>query len=530
MRGVIAAGNPQTVAAGAEILRLGGNAVDAAVAASFASFLAETGVVHLGGSGLAQIYDPATGESTVYDFFSAMPGLSRTGLPEPLDFEAVSIDYGATTQTFYLGRGAVAVPGNIFGLCRLAADHGRLPLATLLQPAIALAQDGALLDQFQADTCELLRPLYTHTAGMRAIFAPEGQMIRAGERVTIPYLVETLTALAAEGEQLLRRGRLAQALLEDQAGRGGLLTAEDLATYAVQRQPPIRVAYREFDVLLPPPPSSGGVLTAFALRLLAHFPVSSLEWNGTRHLQLLYEVMAATIRARPSWEQLAATNEPDVAVAAFLDDSNIAAHVAAVRDAWQREAPNPPLPEVAGPANTSHLSVIDGSGVAVALTTTAGESAGYVVPGTGLIPNNILGEEDLNPQGFHLWPAGVRIATMMAPTVVLRDGAIHLVTGSGGSNRIRSAILQTLSNVLDFALPLEQAVNAARVHLDGTVLQCEAGYDETAVTDLEGMGYPVNRWRARSIYFGGAHSVATSTAGQTAAGDDRRGGATAHVS
>jgi gamma-glutamyltranspeptidase / glutathione hydrolase len=186
MRGVIAAGNPQTVAAGAEILRLGGNAVDAAVAASFASFLAETGVVHLGGSGLAQIYDPATGESTVYDFFSAMPGLSRTGLPEPLDFEAVSIDYGATTQTFYLGRGAVAVPGNIFGLCRLAADHGRLPLATLLQPAIALAQDGALLDQFQADTCELLRPLYTHTAGMRAIFAPEGQMIRAGERVTIP--------------------------------------------------------------------------------------------------------------------------------------------------------------------------------------------------------------------------------------------------------------------------------------------------------------------------------------------------------
>jgi gamma-glutamyltranspeptidase / glutathione hydrolase len=239
------------------------------------------------------------GESTVYDFFSAMPGLGRAGLARgPLDFEAVSIDYGATTQTFYLGRGAVAVPGNIFGLCRLAADHGRLPLATLLQPAIALAQDGALLDQFQADTCELLRPLYTHTAGMRAIFAPEGQMIRAGERVTIPHLVETLTALAAQGEQLLRRGGLAQALLEDQAERGGLLTAEDLATYTVQRQPPIRVAYREFEVLLPPPPSSGGVLTAFALRLLAHFPVSSLHWNGARHLQLLYEVMAATMRAR----------------------------------------------------------------------------------------------------------------------------------------------------------------------------------------------------------------------------------------
>lgn len=530
MRGVIAAGNPQTAVAGAEMLRQGGNAVDAAVAAAFASFLAEIGVVHLGGSGLAQIYDPTTDQSTVYDFFSTMPGLGRLGLPSELDFEAVTVDYGATTQTFYLGRGSVAVPGAIFGLCKLAAEHGRLSLATLLEPAIALAQDGALLDQFQADTCELLRPLYTHTSSIRAIFAPEGQMLRAGERVTIPGLVNTLAALAQEGEHLARSGRLAGAMLEDQAQRGGLLTAEDLATYTVEKQAPIRVRYRDFEILLPPPPSSGGVLTAFALRLLSHFPVASLAWNGADHLRLLYEVMAATTRARPVWEQLASTEEPGVAIAAFLDEGFVAPYITAIRAAWQRATPSPSLPEAPGANATSHLSAVDGDGMAVSLTTTAGESAGYVVPGTGMILNNILGEEDLNPLGFHRWPAGSRIPTMMTPTIVLRDGAIRLVTGSGGSNRIRSAILQTLSNVLDFDLPLEKAVNAPRVHLDEQVLQCEAGYDAAAVAHLEASGYPVNRWTARSIYFGGAHSVTASAAGLTAAGDDRRGGATAHIS
>jgi gamma-glutamyltranspeptidase / glutathione hydrolase len=530
MRGVIAAGNPQTVAAGAEMLRQGGNAVDAAVAAAFASFLAEIGVVHLGGSGLAQVYDPGAGRTAVYDFFSAMPGLGRTGLPADLDFEGVSIDYGAASQTFYLGRGAVAVPGNIFGLCRLAADHGRLPLATLLEPAIALAQDGALLDQFQADTCELLRPLYTRTPSMRAIFAPQGKLIAAGERVTIPYLVETLTALAEEGEQLLRSGRLAEALLDDQATSGGLLTAADLAAYEVAQQPPIRVGYRAYEVLLPPPPSSGGVLTAFALRLLEHFPVATLERGGAAHLRLLYEVMAAATRARARWEMLATSQPAAVAVAAFLDAGLVGTHATAVDEAWQRSTPSSSLVEAPGPANTSHLGVIDGDGMAVALTTTAGESAGYVVPGTGMIPNNILGEEDLNPQGFHRWPAGSRIHTMMTPAIVLQDGAIRLVTGSGGSNRIRSAILQTLSNVLDFDLPLETAVNAARVHLDDGTMQCEAGFDSEAVNLLEAAGYPVNRWPARSIYFGGAHSVAATGTGLVAAGDDRRGGATAYVS
>ncbi len=212
--GVIAAGDKETAAAGAEMLRRGGNAVDAAVAAAFASFIAEAGVVHLGGSGIAQLYDARTGLSRVYDFFSVMPGLGGAR-PDPLDFEAVVIDFGAATQRFYLGRGSVAVAGNVAGLCRLAADYGRLPLADLLEPAIRLARDGVVLAPFQADTCALLAPLYTHTDGIRRVFAPAGHVIRPGERLHIPDLAETLTALARAGAEYARSGPLARALLAD---------------------------------------------------------------------------------------------------------------------------------------------------------------------------------------------------------------------------------------------------------------------------------------------------------------------------
>ena len=190
MSGMISAGNQITADTGATLLRKGGNAVDAAVGAAFASFIAEVGLVHLGGSGIAQIYDPKTGQGMAYDFFSNTPGLGCNLDKREIDFKPVTIDFGATTQDFHLGRGSVAVPSNIFGLCQMAQDYGRLTLAQILQPAIALARDGVVLDAFQADTCRLLEPLYTHTAGMRQIFMPNGHLIRAGERLFIPNLAE----------------------------------------------------------------------------------------------------------------------------------------------------------------------------------------------------------------------------------------------------------------------------------------------------------------------------------------------------
>ena len=529
MRGVIAAGGAETAAAGAAMLEQGGNAVDAAVAAAFASFISEIGVVHWGGSGIAQIWDPHSGTSVVYDFFSTVPGLGAMA-SQPLDFQEVTIDFGATTQDFHLGRASVAVPGNIFGLCRLAADHGRLPLPVLLEPAYAMARDGVAIAPFQADTCRLLEPLYSHTEGMRRIFMTNGSMIAPGERLFIPDLAQTIEQLMQEGSQLLRRGALAQALLADQRENGGLLTQADLDTFAVNASEPIVLPYRAYEILLPPPSSSGGALIGFSLLLLSQYDVAAFTRGSATHLQLLYEVMAATNRARPALERFNNTLPPAAASAAFLDPAHVAPFAAAVDKALRARRPSPAPAEKPGPGNTSHLSVIDSEGMAVSLTTTAGESAGYVVPGTGFIPNNMLGEADLHPDGFHTRPAGQRIPTMMTPTIVRHNGAVRLVVGTGGSERIRSAIVQVLSNLLDFGLQLKPAVNRARVHLEGATLQCEAGYDEAAVAELASWGYPVNRWPTRSIYFGGAHSVSRTPRGRlVGAGDNRRGGAVATV-
>ena len=527
MPGVIAAGGPETAKAGAEILQQGGNAVDAAVAAAFVSFIAEISVVQLGGSGIAHIFDPQSGKSLVYDFFSNAPGLKGTP-PEQMDFEQILIDFGATTQTFQLGRASVAVPGNIFGLCQMAEDYGRLPLKQLLQPAINLAHSGFHIAPFQAETCQLLWMIYTHTNSMKRVFAHNGEVVKAHEYVHVPDLEGTLITLAEEGAAFAQNGRLAKAMLQDQATRGGLLTQTDLDNYEVYKVNSIRLPYREYEILLPPPSSTGGVLTAFTLKLLSKFDVTQWTHNSAQHLQLLYEVMVATNRARPFWEKAIEQKPAHIAIEQFLSDDFVQPYYQNVAEALSQHKASPFVAEPNAPNNTSHLSVVDADGLAVSLTTTAGESAGYIVPGTGYIPNNIMGEADLHPKGFHTRPAGERIPTMMTPTIALLNGKTRLVLGSGGSIRIRSAILQVLSNLLDFGMTLDDAVNVSRVHVESGALQCELGYDETAVSQLEQMGYPVNRWQNRSLYFGGAHSVSRTPDGQlVAVGDSRRGGATA---
>ncbi len=533
-RGLVAAGSQATVSAGRAMLEAGGNAVDAAVAAAFASFISEIGLVHWGGSGLALIHDERSGRSLAYDFLSAMPGRDGLRPQAERDFEGVSVDFGSTTQDFFLGRASVAVPGAILGLCRMARDHGRLSLSQLLAPAIRLAREGAMLDAFQADTCALLAPLYLHTPGMRRIFLRSGRMIRAGERLFIPDLARSLERLAASGERELLEGALGKALLEDQAAEGGLLTAGDLKAYRVCVSRPLRVRYRGFDLLLPPLPAVGGLLTAFSLVLASHAPAA--RPGSAAALRRFYEVMRLTDEARSRIEAMLEIEDAAAVSQAVLRSDFLGPYVQrlALRLAGRGPGRDGQAP-AAGPTgsqlgNTTHLSVMDAEGMAVALTTTAGESAGYVVPGTGLIPNNMLGEADLNPRGWHAWPPGDRIPSMMTPLLGLERGRIRLATGSGGSERIRSAVLQVVDAYLAAGMPLSEAVAQPRVHLERGVLQCEGGYEESEVAALEGLGYPVNRWPGSSIYFGGAHSVARGIdGGGQAAGDPRRAGRTAVI-
>jgi gamma-glutamyltranspeptidase/glutathione hydrolase len=172
---------------------------------------------------------------------------------------------------------------------------------------------------------------------------------------------------------------------------------------------------------------------------------------------------------------------------------------------------------------TTHVSVSDGEGNVASMTTSNGESSGYFVPGTGVMLNNMLGEDDLHPEGFHAAPPGERVSSMMCPSLLMRDGEVVLALGSGGSKRIRTALAQVISNVVDFGLDPQEAVEAPRVHWDGDQVQAEPGYSEVALEALAGR-WSTNRWDDRNLYFGGVHAVAP---GREGAGDPRRGGSVA---
>jgi gamma-glutamyltranspeptidase/glutathione hydrolase len=532
VRGVIAAGHPQTAAAGAEILKQGGNAVDAAVAASFTSFIAEAVLVNIGGGGIAQVYTPSTKQTIVYDFFSAMPALPANGdpLPTDIDFRRILVDFGPAQQPFYIGRGSVAVPGVVAGLCAMASELGTLPLSQILVPAIRLAREGVILSNALAYVADILAPILMDTPEIKAIYAPNGHIATAGDRLHFLDLANTLERLGQEGRALFYTGEIGQKILADQQAHHGLITQTDLASYKVYRAQPIAIDYRGYTILLPPPSSNGGVLIAFALRLLAGIPLADMPHNGFEHVRVLTETMRLTNVARSEWENdcglnTAATSaDRSACLNALLADDNIRRYQHQLHKALANGTftPEPDMPK--GPANTTHISVADADGMIVGITTSAGESAGFVIGNTGVTLNNMLGEIDLHPNGFHQLPPGQRLMTMMSPVLVLHQGQPILAVGSGGSNRLRTAITQVISNFIDFKMHLAEAVDAPRVHFEDNELQLEGGINPAVAAELEAVGYTTNRWPERNMFFGGAHAVAQDAGRWVAAGDRRRGG------
>jgi gamma-glutamyltranspeptidase/glutathione hydrolase len=541
MQGIIAAGHAQTAEAGAEIVRQGGNAVDAAVAATFASFITESALVNIGGGGIAQIYNPISGRAVGYDFFSTMPGLSHNGHSSvsTIDFRKVLVDFGSAQQPFYIGRGSVAVPGVVAGLCTMVEEMGTLPLPTILAPTIRMAREGVVLSDAQAYIANILAPILTDTPEIAAIYTATGQIV-AGQPLYFTALADTLERLGQEGASLFYTGSVAQKIITDQQTQGGLLTELDLASYRVRRVEPISINYRSYTILLPPPFSSGGMLIAFVLKLLATLSLSNLSHNSAEHLQILAEVMRLTNIARaerkesPHQRTGYSPAQAHKRVADLLAETNIQRYHQELKRllTTQEKISEPILPHE--PANTTHVSVADADGMIVSVTTSSGENAGFVVGDTGVMLNNMLGEVDLHPNGFHRLPPGQRMMTMMSPTLVLRQGQPVLAVGSGGSNRLRSAILQVISNIIDFELPPAEAVDASRVHFEAGELQLEGGIAPQVADQLEEAGYMVNRWPARNMFFGGTHAVARANKHDTdsawvAAGDSRRGGAVAVI-
>ena len=499
--GMIAAGHPVTAEAGARVLREGGNAVDAAVCAVLTSFAVESPLTGLGAGGHMMVHE--AGETTLIDFFVAAPGLD--GIERTAELVPVPVQFDAdTVQTFYVGPASCGVPGTAAGLARALERFGTMPLEALVAPGVRLAREGAPINPQQAYILKILGSIHEHMAGTRELYAPLGRRLEEGEFFSFPDLAEALERFAAEGAEPFYRGEVAARISDFVVRHGGTIGPGDLASYEAIERPPIVAPFRGTEVLTNPPPSSGGILIAYCLGLLERFG----PHGGPEQLVLAME---------------AANDRRDLAFAEALYEQGM-----------ERSFLDPVGLDLAAAdllGSTTHISVMDGAGGCVAVTCSNGSGSGVLVPGTGVILNNMLGEEDLNPAGFHAIAPGRRVPSMMAPTAVLRDGEIVLAVGSAGSNRIRSAILQTVVRTIEQGYPVAAAVEAPRLHFEQGVVQAEPGIDEDALRRIEARGVPVMRRPAITLFFGGVQAVARDprTGELSGGGDPRRGGAVAYA-
>jgi gamma-glutamyltranspeptidase/glutathione hydrolase len=461
MSAAIAAGHPATVEVGVEILHEGGTAADVAVAASLASCVAETLMTGLLGGGHAIYYEAASGRAENLDCFVAMPGLGAEA--RKAELLELDVPFGAELIHYAIGIASCGVPGVPAGLDALWRRHGRLEWPRLVEPALRLARSGAELTPAHASCLVMLAPVMTMNEGAR-IYSPGGTLLPAGSRVEQPGLVPALELVAEEGAASAYTGSIAAALLGLMEDRGGLVTKKDLEAYEAEWSEPVEVAY-------------------LGARFLTRGGLSGLP------------------ETLPQVPRLAGLGEAERAVrlARSLDGSGA---------------------DRLG--DTTNITVVDAEGNACVLTTSLGLGSGDYVPGLDLHLNSMLGETD---QIRGALGPGDRMGSMMAPSVVLRDGALELAIGAAGGTRLRSALIEVTAGVLDERLAAAEAVSRPRLHAAGGRVQLEPGFSDASIAALEHDGFEVRVWPARHHFFGGVSLVTPNDA----AGDPRRSGAAAQV-
>ena len=505
MKGVVAAGDQKSAQAGADILKAGGNAYDAALAVMLAAPICEPLFTSLGGGGFLLSLQNNQ-KPQVYDFFVQVP---KKRLEEP-EFYPIYVDFGAAVQEFHIGAGSIAIPGMIKGIETVHKEKGTLPMSEIIKPAVQYAREGVYLSQMQASFVKLLEPIFTSTPSSLEVYGLEdGSLIDETYLYKNPHYADFLEAFAKEGARLFYEGEVAQEIEQISKEFDGLIYKEDLKKYEVIKRTPIDFMYKNYEIVTNPPPSGGGILIAFTMKLLEQYDLK--EFRSYEYVQGLIEAFNTTsdFRREHVDEFLHDEKLKDI----LNNDRLIKNYCTTMHsrlNLW---------------GNTTHLSVIDELGNAVSVTTTNGEGCGHVISSSGIMLNNMMGEEDLNPHGWFAWEEGIRLPSMMAPTAVLQNGKPKLILGSAGSNRIRSAITSTIINNLEYDMDLHHSINSPRVHFEKGVVCMEPHVNEFIKAQLQKQ-YEFQYFDDLNIFFGGVQAVDGELNGGC---DSRRGAAVIKV-
>ncbi len=497
---IVAAGHRLTAESAAAILRSGGNAFDAAIGALFTACVCEPALSSLGGGGFLMAH-PRDGKPVLVDFFTQTPATSKA--EDEISVDSFVCDFGSAQQVFHIGAGTSAVPGCVKGAFETARRFGTMPMRELIQPVCDALAHGVEITSAQAYLLSILTPIFMSPsasefyASKRQCGVPAG----AGERIYMPEYVDLLESLACEGDDLFYRGEVAKTLDELSRNRGGVVTRQDMTEYQAIFREPLKINYRNHRLLLNPAPSVGGIRIGMALKVLEQAQPELGRFGSALHLRAVLDGLK-----RISVLDSVQSHEQAGIDAALFD---------AYRDIkmqWQQAY-----------RGTTHISVIDKYGNAAALTTSNGEGCGVMIPGTGIMLNNMLGEDDLNPDGLSKWPVNRRLSSMMCPSIAINRESM-VVTGSGGSNRIPSAIQQVLTNLIEFDMTTEQAVRAPRLHVyDGTAF-AEDFFEPPALEQALAEHDEHVLFSQRNVFFGGVHTVQKKGGQLDGAGDERRAG------
>ncbi len=470
-KGAVAAGHRLTAEAAASVLREGGNAADAAIAALAMACLCEPVLCSPGGGGFAMVRDAATGQIELIDFFPHTP-LQRVIEGDNGVYEILA-DFGTATQAFHIGPATTATPGFFAGVKAIHGHGSGVALADLFAPTIDAARNGIIVTPYQYYLSTVVQPILLATPDAARLFALGGELIKTGETFCNPGLADALGIMARDG---FAASEVGAEILAGQRGRGHL-SEDDLSNYQTFSRQPHTVEIAGAQVHLNPLPAASGVLIGLGINELGGI-------SGGEFAEALRQTDLARREA----------------------GNNLAALIG--RPVRQR--------------GTTHVSVIDAAGNACAVTVSNGEGNGELAGPFGFMPNNILGEEDVNPYRTANWPQNTRLASMMCPAIIdAGDGGL-IALGSGGSNRIRSAMLQVIARLTTGGMTLADAIAAPRLHVENGHLDFEDLFDDETGQELAAAFTDHRRWPEQNMFFGGVHATAMDSSGRFSGDGDRR--------
>ena len=486
-RGMAVTNHPLASAAAAEMIASGGNAIDAAIASLFTLTVVEPMMVGIFGGGTALIR-LADGREVVIDGLSTAPSSTR-----PDSFTPVSDTWPTYMETEgwanRVGPKAVAVPGNLKAWCEVVERFGRLPLATLIEPAIRHASRGFAVTPYLATSIADTAFDLCKDKAIASVFLPGGKPLVAGDLLVQADYAETLRGIAQHGPAFLYGGALGRRVADYLEKAGSFIRFQDLEQYKTVQREPVRGTYRGVEIVGPPPPCSGGVHTIQILNMLEAFDLGKLGFGTPETVHLVLECLKIAAADRR-----AATADPafvDVPKARLISKTYAAECRAQIRTDRAGTFESRVLSNES--QNTTHVTLADAEGNVVTSTQTLNSLFGsrLMIPGTGIIPNNYMLLFDPHPgHALSLMP-GKRITSGITALIGKRDGKPIFALGLPGAHRIPAAAMQTVLNIVDHGMSLQEAVEAPRVFTQGQEAEIEKGFPETVRSTLAAMGHPV---------------------------------------